>query len=703
MPVLRFIDLIAAFAGLALALLVLLFPRFGVGSRSLAFFLVPGALVSICLGTAGLLPAISGDEAIRLALAFLIVCAAGGCHASRSTGVAKDGGEVRRLNRLVEALVALGAIASVIPYLYSIAGASGPIAAWVMDSYGRYVAPYLLLTSVLSLASIEQTFRSAEEHIRWEIKFLLLGVASSFAAIVYVAATMFLYPWQYLGGWGQSIAIFPFIFLLSCGLIFQSWRRSTGRHRIVVSQGVVYSTITLVSVGVYLLLAGAAARWASQWTLMGIPVEPFVFIVLIAALLTILSATAFRHRAKRWIRQNLFVGRYDYRQFWMEASELVRSVDGTTVPADALAALIERALGSLDITVWLRLPNSDDMQCAAVRGLLGDQLPMEIPQLVGRLKGINHPLSVDEWKNRALPDWPEDALRQAKASLIVPLVSASRIVGVLTIGADRSGKPFDWETREFLRVVAAHFATEFHKSELLSRMVESREAETLHSFSAFLLHDLKNYASTLSLIATNASRHHSNPAFQRDSLQSIVDVSEKIKRLCNSLRTFSATLAANKERQDLNDILRSVAHSFQASTGRDVRLTLSPIPPVVVDREEIVRLIHNLMLNSHEASFESGIIQVASFVEDHDAVIAVTDSGKGISDRFLKEGLFQAFHTTKPDGLGIGLFHSKKIVEAHSGSIEVNSRMGKGTTIRVILPLSDSPYLETINSDRVSV
>ncbi len=67
----------------------------------------------------------------------------------------------------------------------------------------------------------------------------------------------------------------------------------------------------------------------------------------------------------------------------------------------------------------------------------------------------------------------------------------------------------------------------------------------------------------------------------------------------------------------------------------------------------------------------------------------------------MKEGLFQAFHTTKGDGMGIGLFHSKQIVEAHSGSIEVNSRVGKGTTIRVILPLpAHGADLEAVDSGR---
>jgi len=65
----------------------------------------------------------------------------------------------------------------------------------------------------------------------------------------------------------------------------------------------------------------------------------------------------------------------------------------------------------------------------------------------------------------------------------------------------------------------------------------------------------------------------------------------------------------------------------------------------------------------------------------------VADQGKGMSREFIETRLFQPFHTTKPDGLGIGLFQSKKIIESYDGTIEVESREGEGTIVRIVLPL----------------
>ena len=70
-------------------------------------------------------------------------------------------------------------------------------------------------------------------------------------------------------------------------------------------------------------------------------------------------------------------------------------------------------------------------------------------------------------------------------------------------------------------------------------------------------------------------------------------------------------------------------------------------------------------------------------------MLTVSDNGCGMSAAFLKESLFRPFQSTKKNGLGIGMFQSRMIVEAHGGSIQVESEAGKGTTFRVSLPAKD--------------
>jgi putative PEP-CTERM system histidine kinase len=560
---------------------------------------------------------------------------------------------------------------------------NSPEAAIALGLPGYCSGFFLLSIAVLTLASLEQTLRSAGERVRWEIKFLILGIALSLGAIIYVSSQILLYPAPRAYLSPQSLRIFPVIFCVSCLLIFLSWRRSSARSRTVVSQGAIYSSITLLSAGLYLIVSSLLARWVSQFTYSAGPVGAAVFLLSVLVLCAVLLATEFRHRTRKWIRRNLFSGRYDYRQFWIEATERVRSIDTEDVACAALAGLIESALGAIDIGVWLRVGNDKRLRLAAFRGAISNSQWSEIP-LLENLRDLKEPLLVSELENKDL--WPAGFLEQTKASLLVPLISSGRLVGLLTVGADRSGAPFDREAREFMRVLAVHAASELHKSELLSDLVEAKEAAALRNFSVFLLHDLKNFSSTLSLIAENAVRHRTDRGFQRDALQSVAEISTKMKHLCNSLRSFSSTLASNKRMEDIGEIIRGTADDFETSLASRIQLDLEEIPPLLIDREEIVRVIQNLVINAHEASADGAILLSAKREEDH-CVVSVCDTGKGIPRDFLDK-LFQPFQTTKVDGLGIGLFQCKKIIEAHDGTIQVQSLEGKGTSIWCRFPIA---------------
>ncbi|MEO7319131.1 MAG: ATP-binding protein, partial [Chthoniobacteraceae bacterium] len=91
--------------------------------------------------------------------------------------------------------------------------------------------------------------------------------------------------------------------------------------------------------------------------------------------------------------------------------------------------------------------------------------------------------------------------------------------------------------------------------------------------------------------------------------------------------------------------------------------------------------------NARDAIGSGGTIEVATGERDGQAMLSVADNGCGMSAAFLKDSLFRPFHSTKQKGLGIGMFQSKMVVEAHRGNIQVESTPGKGTTFRVLLPL----------------
>jgi hypothetical protein len=116
---------------------------------------------------------------------------------------------------------------------------------------------------------------------------------------------------------------------------------------------------------------------------------------------------------------------------------------------------------------------------------------------------------------------------------------------------------------------------------------------------------------------------------------------------------------------------------------------LQPVPKVSLDPEQIRKVVTNLIMNANEALGNGGEILVTTNSRDGWVELEVSDNGCGMSEEIMEECLFKPFKTTKKQGMGIGLFHSKMIVEAHKGRIEVESEEGVGSTFRVLLPIQE--------------
>ncbi|HZL12926.1 MAG TPA: ATP-binding protein, partial [Verrucomicrobiae bacterium] len=126
---------------------------------------------------------------------------------------------------------------------------------------------------------------------------------------------------------------------------------------------------------------------------------------------------------------------------------------------------------------------------------------------------------------------------------------------------------------------------------------------------------------------------------------------------------------------------------WEKISGVSLAKNFQPLPKLFFDSEQLLKVVTNLVLNAKEAVGPDGEIRIATSRKDGWAILSVSDNGCGIKPEFLNRSLFRPFQTTKKNGLGIGMFQSKMIVEAHKGRIEVESEPGKGTTFRIYLPL----------------
>ncbi|HVK59884.1 MAG TPA: ATP-binding protein, partial [Candidatus Kapabacteria bacterium] len=115
---------------------------------------------------------------------------------------------------------------------------------------------------------------------------------------------------------------------------------------------------------------------------------------------------------------------------------------------------------------------------------------------------------------------------------------------------------------------------------------------------------------------------------------------------------------------------------------------LGEIRPIYADQEQIQKVITNLVLNSVDAVREDGQIKISTRQQNGSILLTVVDNGCGMSPEFISRSLFRPFKTTKKGGIGIGMFQSKAIIEAHGGKVEVESESQKGTKFTVSLPVA---------------
>jgi putative PEP-CTERM system histidine kinase len=237
-----------------------------------------------------------------------------------------------------------------------------------------------------------------------------------------------------------------------------------------------------------------------------------------------------------------------------------------------------------------------------------------------------------------------------------------------------------------LKTIADQTAGSLLNLQLSHQLTRAKEMEAFQTLSTFFLHDLKNLASTLSLAMQNLPAHYDDPAFRADILRVIGGSVTKINTLCTRLTLLTGKMELRRAEMDLNELVRDTLADLNGSFRATLVQELRPLPHVALDPEQVQKVLLNLLLNANEAMAGQGQIWVATEPLDGWVSLSVRDDGCGMSPEFMERSLFQLFHTTKSKGLGIGLFQSKKIVEAHHGRIEVESEEGKGSTFRVLLP-----------------
>lgn len=550
--------------------------------------------------------------------------------------------------------------------------------------YGGYWFYFAIMTTyITSLVRLETTFSATRGTDRYRFKYEAIGIMSMFAVMIFYYSQGLLYRTIDL----NLLPVRSGVFVIAALMVGYSAAVRGNGVRVSVSRYLFYRSIALIVVGVYLTALGVFQEGVNYFGGdFGRHLTVFLaFTGGIALLLVFLSV-----KVRRWVKvsvsKHFFAQKYDYRDEWMKFTARLAPCRSLADVQDAVVSAFYQTFSLEGASLYLSCRDGDRFLYVAERGMR--DCPTEA-RISDSLRGY----FIDRnrvWNpfDREHDSRPEERVfaEQAGAALIVPLISRDRIEGLLVIGKQTISYEYTYEDFDLMKSLGRQAAFALSNSRLSEELMEGREMAVVARISSFVIHDLKNLTSNLSLVVDNAGEHIGNTEFQKDAIATMRGTLEKMKLLTQRLRAVPGKQELRIRREDMDALARETVEAF-ARARSEPRLMYNGIPALsLVDGEEIRNVLTNLMQNAVEASDGQGAVIVETARENGEVRIRVSDAGCGMSEEYLNNYLFKPFRTTKKKGLGIGLYQSRHIVESHGGRIEVASESGKGTVFTVCLP-----------------
>jgi putative PEP-CTERM system histidine kinase len=552
----------------------------------------------------------------------------------------------------------------------------------------------LLLSIVLILVNLERTIRNSSGSIRWQIKFMILGLGCIFAVRIYTTSQALLF-----NSLEMSLEVINVgtLIIASVLIIWSLFRLRILNADIYLSPSAIYNSITILIVGIYLIAVGILAKVASYLKISHVFLIETLFIFLsLVGVIIILTSSKLREGIKRFITLHFKRPKYDYRKVWTSFTHRTSSLIGVQEVCLAVTKMASDTFGVPCVAIWLLDETQDNL-------ILGGSTVFSEGEITGSMmdrkakaeliKAMRDQEAVIDFE-KSEKDWVRELkeshfayFRDARIRYGVSLLSGSEFLGIITLNEKLTKEEFSLEDFDLLKAIADQAAGSILNIKISQQLSKAKEMEAFQTMSAFFVHDLKNLASKLSLTMQNLPIHFDNPEFRGDALRAISDSVAKINTMSSSLSLLKQKIVLQLAETDLNGLVTAtlnMLNGFKASITQG----LKPLPKFLIDSEQIQKVLTNLILNANEAVGNEGEIRVATDQINSWIVLSVSDNGCGMSKDFIEKSLFHPFKTTKKQGMGIGLFHSKMIVEAHKGRIEVESEEGRGSTFRVFLPLA---------------
>lgn len=590
---------------------------------------------------------------------------------------------------------ALGALGVVLVTSSSWDGASGGV--WS----ARLALGAMLVLPLLGLLGLEQVFRNSTFQERRVLKPLAIGVGLIFAIDIFVYSQALLFTQVSFGVWGLrgfvNAAAAPL-------LLFAVKRQPDWSESLFVSRQVVFYTTSLTAAGLYLLAMALGGYWIgaidARWTP---PLQLLFFVFAAAVLFYALFSRALRTRFKVFLAKHFYRNRYDYREEWLRLiNTLAGSNDEASLPersVKALATIIDSRCGELWVLdrAQSAYTSHGTWHMAPTRTTLerDDVLVRFLEQSRWVVDTLEYAEDPEKYSNA----FASDPSHVAEPAILVPLIHAGELFGIARLERPEGIGSLSFEDHDLLKTAGQQVATFLAQERAQEELAETRQFEAFSRLTAFLMHDLKNLIAQQELVVGNAKRFKHRPEFIEDAIGTIESSVHRMRTVLERLQ--SAGRPEKASRVDVGKLLLEVCSACAdrqpapelEDPGRAVR--------VAIDREKLNMAVTHAVRNAQDATPAEGRVQVRLSAADGRCVIEVADTGAGMEAEFVRQHLFKPFDSTKGvKGMGIGAYQMRETLRAAGGDIDVESEVGRGTLMRMTLPLAPDGDRETGAADQ---
>jgi len=569
--------------------------------------------------------------------------------------------------------------------LLQLMSASGGGAAELLRKLRLFSA---LSLPLMAMVLLEQFFRNASEDSRWNIKPLSLGLAGAFLFDLYLYSEAVLFNRLDTDGYAIRGAVHALVVPF---LVLSTSRRGDWLAKIQISRKAAFHSATLVMAGMYLLFISGVGYYVrffgGEW---GRALQlGLVFLGLVGMVVLALSGSV-RARVRVFLGKHFFRYRYDYREEWLRFTQTLSAKNSPQEMGEQVIRGLADMLDSPGGALWMK--NRGDagyLQTARWNMVQSSQVEEVDSSLSSFLQSSGWVVNLEEYRSfprrygpLALPGWLQET---PHAWLIVPLTVADDMIGFVVLAQARAQVDVNWEVNDLLKTAGRQAASFLALMQATEALLDVRKFDAFNRMSAFVVHDLKNIVTQLSLMMKNAKRLHDNPEFQQDMLLTVENSLDRMRQLMLQLRE-GATPPGTAVGVDLDAIVRRIA---MVAADRGNLLELDVIEPVVTrgHAERIERIVGHMVQNAFDATDATGRVWLRLDRSRGQAMIEVGDTGHGMSAEFVRERLFKPFQTTKQAGMGIGAYESFQYVQELGGKITVDSEVNRGTIVTVLLPL----------------